>query len=88
MRSVALRAASQVSFKVVFSPDGRRLATVSDDNSARIWDATTFEEILTLRGHTREVHSLAFSSDGRRLATVSMDSHREDLGCRDGKEPH
>ena len=47
---------------MVFSPDGGRLATASDDNSARIWDATNLEEILTLRGHTREVHSLAFSS--------------------------
>ena len=62
-----------MSFKVVFSPDGQRLATACDDNAARIWDDDDPEEILTLRGHTREVHSVAFSSDGRRLATQSMD---------------
>ncbi len=70
----SVRAGAQVSFKVVFSPDGRRLATACDDNVARIWDATNLELILTLRGHTREVHSLAFSGDGRRLATQSMGS--------------
>jgi WD40 repeat protein/serine/threonine protein kinase len=69
----SVQAGPQVSFKVVFSPKGDRLATACDDNAARIWDAETLEEILILRGHTREVHSLAFSSDSRRLATLSMD---------------
>jgi WD40 repeat protein len=63
-----------VSFKVVFNHDGSRLATAGDDNAARIWVTATLQEILTLRGHKCEVHSLAFSSDGRRLATQAMGS--------------
>ncbi len=68
----SVRAGPQVSFKVVFSPDGERLATACDDNAAKIWDTTTLEVNLTLRGHTREVHSVAFSNDGQRLASQSM----------------
>ena len=37
---------------VAYSPDGERLATASDDQTAKVWDAATGQELLTLRGHT------------------------------------
>src|SRR5262249_42901925 len=58
---------------VAFSPDGRRLATASDDETVRVWDAVTGQEALALKGHTREVTSVAFSPDGKRLASASSD---------------
>jgi WD40 repeat protein len=58
---------------VRFSPDGRRLASASQDASVRVWDAATGQEMLALREHTHRVLALAFSPDGRRLASASWD---------------
>ena len=58
---------------VVFSPDGQRLATASADGTAKIWDATTGKELLTLSGHTGLLFNVAFSPDGKSVATTSAD---------------
>jgi WD40 repeat protein/tRNA A-37 threonylcarbamoyl transferase component Bud32 len=67
-----LRGASPA-LAVAFSPDGTRLAAASDDGVARIWDATTGQEIRALRGQGGPVHAVAFSPDGHQLATASQD---------------
>jgi hypothetical protein len=58
---------------VCFSPDGRRLASASGDQTVKVWDAQTGQETRTLKGHTEAVYSVAFSPDGRRLASASGD---------------
>ena len=45
---------------VAFSPDGTRLATASDDKTAKVWDVASGREVLTLAGHTNG--SLAWPS--------------------------
>ncbi len=57
---------------VAFSPNGRYLAAGSIDKTARVFEASTGEEISrTMFGG--EVHSLSFSPDGRSLAAGSWD---------------
>ncbi|HVS38451.1 MAG TPA: WD40 repeat domain-containing protein [Gemmataceae bacterium] len=55
------------------SPDGRRLATASWDQTGRLWDAESGKPLAVLQGHTGQVVSVCFSPDGRRLATASGD---------------
>jgi WD40 repeat protein len=58
---------------VAWSPDGTRVATASNDDTVRIWDAATGEPQATLEGHNDRVRSVAWSPDGTRLATASDD---------------
>jgi WD40 repeat protein len=56
-----------------WSPDGKRLATASADQTAKVWEAATGRILLTLSGHENTVHRIAWSPDGERLATASAD---------------
>jgi WD40 repeat protein/serine/threonine protein kinase len=52
---------------VAFSPDGRRVVTVSRKGDGRIWDVETGMELMALAGGPGAGRCLAFSPDGRLL---------------------
>jgi hypothetical protein len=69
-----------------FSPDGARIVTASDDQTARIWDAATGKEIMVLRGHEERVNSAVFSPDGARIVTASDDQTARIWDAATGEE--
>ena len=59
---------------VVFSPDGKLLATGHADDAARVWRLADARLLRTFDEHTGDVLAVAFSPDGELLATASADS--------------
>jgi len=59
-------------WRVTLSTDGKYIATASEDNTARVWDAKTGREVIKL-SHEDAVWAVAFSADGKFLATASED---------------
>ena len=57
---------------VAWSPDGHHILTASRDRTARIWDATTGDNTLTLT-HTDLVTAVAWSPDSTQILAGSRD---------------
>jgi WD40 repeat protein len=56
---------------VCFSPDGKRIASASADQTVKVWDAQTGTEFRSLKGHTAPVYGVCFSPDSKRIASAS-----------------
>ncbi|MDB9429041.1 AAA family ATPase, partial [Microcystis aeruginosa CS-555/01A07] len=61
-------------YSVNFSPDGKTLVSGSDDNTIKLWNVETGEEIRTLKGHDSYLSSVNFSPDGKTLVSGSDDN--------------
>jgi len=58
---------------VAWSPDGKRVATASGDQTARVWDAVSGQAVTPALAHEGVVTAVAWSPDGKRVAKASGD---------------
>lgn len=58
----------------MYAPDGKRIITASFDNTSKIWDAETLQEIGTLEGNEDGVISAVYSPDGKHIVSIDCES--------------
>jgi len=68
-----------------FSPDGQRVVTSSDDNTAQVWDVRTGQPLGEPLRHGDRVESARFSPDGLRVVTASSDKTAQVWDARTGQ---
>lgn len=72
--------------EIVFSQNGKWMATTDQDKLIRIWDVQSHRPIQTLYGHDNSVTSLDFSPDSRWLISASEDNTVRFWDFRKGEE--
>ncbi|MEM6503151.1 MAG: PQQ-binding-like beta-propeller repeat protein, partial [Cyanobacteria bacterium P01_C01_bin.89] len=71
-----------------FSPDGSTIVSASYDQTVKLWDAKTGEELRTLKGHSTLVKSANFSPDGSTIVSASYDQTVKLWDAKTGRELH
>ncbi len=68
------------------SPAGDRIVGASGDSNLRVWDATSGEHLLTLRGHREGVDACAVSPTGDWIVSASYDTTLKIWDAKTGTE--
>lgn len=59
---------------LAFSPEGRYLAVGCPDETIRLWDVLSGQELLPLTDHRGVLRALCFTPDGKTLRLLGWDS--------------
>ena len=79
---------TQTIWDISFSPDARRLVSLSHDTAAHIWDVSTGAPIGEALRHDLHASSAVFSPDSRRVATTGSDKLAKIWNASDGRPIH
>ncbi len=71
-------------YSVTWSPDGKRIASGSRDNTVQLWNAADGSNLYTYKGHSSAVNLVAWSLDGKRIVSASFDKTVQVWNAADG----
>lgn len=71
--------------RLMLSPDGERLASVSQDGALFLWNARSNQELRRLEGATDALRDVAWSADGQQVAAVGSDDRLLVWNARTGR---
>ncbi len=68
-----IKDARYAAFPASFGPNEKKIVTPGENYKAKIWNATTGNLLVTLKGHKEHIRSAHFNSDGKKMVTASYD---------------
>ena len=77
---------SNVVTSVVFSPNGKIIASASYDKQVKLWNVASGKEIKTLTGHKKFIKNLAFSPDGKTIISSAYEKRVRIWDVKSGQE--
>jgi WD40 repeat protein/serine/threonine protein kinase len=78
------RGHSDMIYALAFAPDGRRLASASEDHTAKVWDCANGTLLLSLSADQGAVNAVAFSPSGKWIVTAGSDHTAKVWDCTNG----
>jgi WD40 repeat protein len=73
---------------VTITPDGNHIISASWDNTLKVWEVSTGQEVRTLKGHTSDVNAVAITPDGKHVVSGSHDRTIKVWEIASGREVH